>query len=131
MSRNMTHAILGAGGVGGLVGACLERCGDSVTMVVRPEALAQYPEQLQLESAFGNFSVPVSHAAEVPPADVLWITVKATQLDSALALFTKPESVRAIVPLLNGVDHLAELRARYGAAKVIAATSCIALLLPV
>lgn len=121
----LKHAILGAGGVGGLIGACLARCGDSITMVVRPQALAQYPEQLQLESAFGNFTVPVSHAAEVPPADVLWITVKATQLDSALSLFTKPESVRAIVPLLNGVDHLAELRARYGAAKVIAATIAV------
>ncbi len=118
----LRHAILGAGGVGGLVGACLARCGASVTMVVRPESLEQYPEQLHLESAFGNFNVPVSRAAEVPPADVLWITVKATQLDAALAAFTKPDSVKAIVPLLNGIDHLAVLRARYGAGRVIAAT---------
>ena len=118
----MRHAILGVGGVGGLVGACLARCGASVTVVVRPEALDQYPEQLQLESAFGNFSVPVSRASTVPAADVLWITVKATQLETALASFTKPESVRAIVPLLNGIDHLAVLRARYGAGRVIAAT---------
>ena len=121
----LRHAILGAGGVGGLIGACLARSGASVTMVVRPEALAQYPEQLHLESAFGNFSVPVARAAEVPPADVLWITVKATQLEAALAAFTKPESVRAIVPLLNGIDHLALLRARYGAEKVIAATIAV------
>ena len=121
----MRHAILGAGGVGGLVGACLARCGASVTVVVRPESLEQYPEQLHLESAFGNFRVPISRAAEVPPADVLWITVKATQLDSALAAVTKPDSVRAIVPLLNGIDHLAVLRAKYGAEKVIAATIAV------
>jgi 2-dehydropantoate 2-reductase len=125
----MKHAILGAGGVGGLIGACLARSGASVTMVVRPESLAQYPEQLQLESPFGNFSVPVARAAEVPPADVLWITVKATQLESALASFTKTESVRAIVPLLNGIDHLAVLRAKYGARygndRVIAATIAV------
>jgi 2-dehydropantoate 2-reductase len=121
----LKHAILGAGGVGGLIGACLARSGDSVTMVVRAESLAKYPEQLQLESAFGNFSVPVARAAEVPLADVLWITVKATQLDEALASFTKPASVRAIVPLLNGIDHLAVLRARYGAARVIAATIAV------
>jgi len=121
----LKHAILGAGGVGGLIGACLARCGDSVTMVVRPESLAQYPEQLQLESAFGNFTVPVARAAEVPPADVVWITVKATQLDQALASFTKSDSVKAIVPLLNGIDHLAELRARYGAGRVIAATIAV------
>jgi len=121
----MKHAILGAGGVGGLIGACLAHSGDSVTMVVRAESLAKYPEQLQLESAFGNFTVPVALASTVPPADVLWITVKATQLDSALASFINAEAVGAIVPLLNGIDHLALLRARYGAGRVIAATIAV------
>lgn len=121
----MKHAILGAGGIGGLIGACLARSGASVTMVVRPESLAHYPEQLQLESAFGNFTVPVSRAAEVPPADMLWIAVKATQLEAALASFTKPGAVGAIVPLLNGIDHLALLRARYGDSRVIAATIAV------
>jgi len=118
----MRHAILGAGGVGGLIGACLAHSGDSVTLVVRPETLAAYPERLQLESAFGNFSVPVSRASSVPPVDVLWITVKATQLEPALAALQNPESVRAIVPLLNGIDHLSLLRSKYGAERVIAAT---------
>ena len=122
---SLRHAILGAGGVGGLIGACLAKSGAPVTVVVRPESLAQYPEQLRLESPFGNFSVPVSRAAQVPPADVLWITVKATQLAAALASFTQPDSVRAIVPLLNGIDHLALLRAKYGDEKVIAATIAV------
>ena len=125
MPKPMKHAILGAGGVGGLIGACLAHSGDSVTLVVRPESLAQYPEQLRLESAFGNFTVPVGRAAEVPPADVLWLAVKATQLDAALASFTKPESVRAIVPLLNGIDHVARLRSKYGAERVIPATIAV------
>jgi 2-dehydropantoate 2-reductase len=123
--RDVTHAILGVGGVGGLIGACLAKSGAPVTVVVRPESLAQFPEQLQLESAFGNFSVPVSRASAVPAADVLWITVKATQLEAALTSFTKPDSVRAIVPLLNGIDHLALLRAKYGEEKVIAATIAV------
>jgi 2-dehydropantoate 2-reductase len=125
MSEPMKHAILGAGGVGGLIGACLARSGASVTLVLRRESLAKHPEQLRLESAFGNFSVPVSRAAEVPPAEVLWLTVKATQLDAALASFTKPQSVKAIVPLLNGIDHLALLRSKYGAVRVIAATIAV------
>jgi len=123
--RDVTHAILGVGGVGGLIGACLAKSGAPVTVVVRPESLAKFPEQLQLESAFGNFSVPVSRASTVPAADVLWLTVKATQLEAALASFTKPDSVRAIVPLLNGIDHLALLRAKYGEEKVIAATIAV------
>ena len=121
----LKHAILGVGGIGGLMGACLARSGAAVTLVVRPDALAQYPEQLQLESAFGNFSVPVARAAVVPPCDVLWIAVKATQLDAALAAFTNPDSVQAVIPLLNGIDHLALLRARYGAERVIAATIAV------
>jgi 2-dehydropantoate 2-reductase len=121
----MRHAILGAGGVGGLMGACLAKTGDAVTMVVRPETVAQFPKQLQLESAFGNFAVDVACAAEVPAAEVLWITVKATQLDQALGALKNFESVKAIVPLLNGIDHLAMLRSKYGAEKVIAATIAV------
>jgi 2-dehydropantoate 2-reductase len=122
ISKPMRHAILGAGGVGGMMGACLAHAGDSVTLVVRRETLAQYPKQLGLESPFGKFTVEVAVAAEVPPADVLRITVKATQLDSALAALKNPDAVRAIVPLLNGIDHVALLRGKYGASRVIPAT---------
>jgi 2-dehydropantoate 2-reductase len=121
----MRHAILGAGGVGGLIGACLAHAGDSVTLVVRPETLDRYPRQLHLESPFGNFDVTVAVASEVPPADVLWITVKATQLDSALSTLKNPDAVRAIVPLLNGIDHVSLLRSKYGAERVIPATIAV------
>jgi 2-dehydropantoate 2-reductase len=124
-SKPMRHAILGAGGVGGLIGACLAHSGASVTLVVRREALAQYPKQLRLESAFGNFWTDVAIAAEVPPVDALWITVKATQLEPALAALKNPDSVTAIVPLLNGIDHVALLGARYGSGRVIPATIAV------
>jgi 2-dehydropantoate 2-reductase len=116
------HAILGAGGVGGLMGACLAHAGASVTMVVRRETLQDYPRKLDLESPFGKFTVAVAVTAEVPAVDVLWLTVKATQLDAALTAIRNPDAVAAIVPLLNGIDHLALLRARYGAGRVIPAT---------
>jgi 2-dehydropantoate 2-reductase len=119
------HAILGVGGVGGLIGACLAHAGDSVTVVVRPESLAAYPDHLQLESPFGNFRAPVARATEVPPVDFLWIAVKATQLDESLKAITKPQTVKAIVPLLNGINHLDLLRSRYGHDKVIAATIAV------
>jgi len=122
---SLRHAILGVGGVGGLIGANLARLGDSVTAVVKPQSLASYPEQLKLESPFGNFAVPVARSAEVPAVDVLWIAVKATQLQDSLATVTHPASVGAIVPLLNGIDHLALLRKRYGDGCVIAATIAV------
>ena len=121
----LRHAILGVGGVGGLIGASLARLGDSVTAVVRPQSLASYPDQMKLESPFGNFAVPVARSAEVPPVDVLWIAVKATQLQDSLTAVTHPSSVGAIVPLLNGIDHLALLRKQYGAERVIAATIAV------
>jgi 2-dehydropantoate 2-reductase len=121
----MRHAILGAGGVGGLIGACLAHAGASVTMVVRRESAEQYPRKLRLESTFGNFEADVAIATEIPPVDALWITVKATQLESALAALTNAEAVRGIVPLLNGIDHLSPLRARYGTDRVIPATIAV------
>jgi 2-dehydropantoate 2-reductase len=121
----MHHAILGAGGVGGLIGSCLAHTGATVTMVVRSEALAQYPKALRLESPFGKFEVNVNVTGEVPPADVLWITVKATQLGSALGALKNPDAVRAIVPLLNGIDHVQLLRSRYGSERVIPATIAV------
>jgi 2-dehydropantoate 2-reductase len=125
MQDKLRHAILGAGGIGGLIGACLVCAGAPVTLIVRRESLAQYPRKLRLESTFGNVEADVSIAAEVPPVDVLWITVKATELESALAAISNPDAVRAIVPLLNGIDHLAMLRSRYGVAKVVAATIAV------
>lgn len=121
----LRHAILGAGGVGGLIGASLARSGDSVTLVLRQKSLASYPEQLKVESPFGNFSAPVARRAEVPPVDVLWIAVKATQLEESLVSVTHPDEVGAIIPLLNGIDHIALLRERYVAGRVIPATIAV------
>jgi 2-dehydropantoate 2-reductase len=123
MEAIMRHAILGAGGVGGLVGAALAKSGDAVTLVLRPEALKDYPAELSLESPLGSFSVPVQRVAQVAqPFDVLWIAVKATHLDAALRSVTNAEQIGAIVPLLNGIDHVALLRARFGHDKVVPAT---------
>jgi 2-dehydropantoate 2-reductase len=118
-NAQMHHAILGPGGVGGLIGGCLAKSGEKVTMVVRPETLDQYPRQLTIESRIGNFAVPVEKAAQVPPCDMVWFTVKTTQMDSALRSFPPRTPVGGIVPLQNGIDHVAFLRERYGAEKVL------------
>src|SRR5580658_3973287 len=79
------HAILGMGGVGGLLGALLAKAGDEVTAVLRPETLAEFPPSLSLESPLGSFSVPVRRATVVGESfDVLWIAVKATHHEAAL-----------------------------------------------
>lgn len=122
----MRHAILGAGGVGGLVGAALAQAGDSVTVVLRPESVTGYPPTLSLDSPFGKFAVPVERAVAVTePFDVLWIAVKATQLDSALTSIAAGNQPGAVVPLLNGIDHVALLRSRFGYERVVPATIAV------
>jgi 2-dehydropantoate 2-reductase len=119
----MKHAIVGPGGIGGLMGAALAHGGESVTMVTRPGG--PHPGKLYLESPFGTFFIQVEWTASVPSADVVWITVKATDLEAALASFPDAGPVQAIVPLLNGVDHVGLLRARYGHSRVIPATIAV------
>ena len=112
----MRHAILGAGGVGCLVGGALARTGADVLLLLRPETLMRHPARLRVASVvLGDFEVDVSTASELDrEVDVLWVTPKATQLESALEL-APPERVgeAVVVPLLNGVDHVALLRERY------------------
>jgi 2-dehydropantoate 2-reductase len=117
----MRHAILGAGGVGGMIAVALAKAGESVTLILRPESLKNYPADLSLESSLGSFSVPVNCAASVSePYDVLWVTVKATQLEAALrSVSVAPEQIGAVIPLLNGMDHVPLLRARFGHDRVV------------
>ena len=121
----MRHAVLGAGGVGGLVGGALAKAGHPVTLFVRPGRRDQYPERLSVQSeTFGNFETPVRVADRLDEwFDVVWITVKATTLEPALSAIP-PEELGGgvVVPLLNGVDHIEHLRARYGAERVLPGT---------
>jgi 2-dehydropantoate 2-reductase len=112
----MRHAILGVGGVGGLVGAALARNGQEVLLLLRPERLAAYDGRLVVESAvLGDFSVELAASGQLDrEVDVLWITTKATQLEQALEL-APPTAVgdATVIPLLNGIDHVAALRRRH------------------
>src|SRR5438309_4854637 len=119
----MHHAILGSGGVGGTMGACLAHVGERVTMVVRPGTVARFPAEVRLNSPLlGNFSADVGKAELVPACEVLWVAVKATQLEDALRSVPAPKSVKAVVPLLNGIEHVTRLRELFEPERVIAAT---------
>jgi len=92
-----------------------------VTMVVRAVNLPGYPPNLTLERPSGPLIAPAKAvAALTTPVDVLWIATKTYQLETAL------EAVKAspgcVVPLLNGVDHVAALRTTFGNDRVVPAT---------
>jgi 2-dehydropantoate 2-reductase len=119
-------AVLGPGGVGGLLAALLARRGDQVTCLAPPATAAHLAEHgLELHSpALGDARVRVDAASRLEhPVDVLFVTVKAAQLEAAA------EAVPAgtlgdglVVPFLNGIDHVAWLRERYPASQVVPGT---------
>ena len=63
----------------------------------------------------GDFEVEVETASGLDrEVDVVWVSPKAPDLEAALQL-ARPERVgaAAVVPLLNGIDHVARLRFSY------------------
>jgi 2-dehydropantoate 2-reductase len=119
-------AVLGPGGVGGLLAGLLARRGDQVTCLAPPATAAHLAANgLELRSpALGDARVRVEAASRLEhPVDVCFVTVKAGQLAAAV------EAVPAgalghglVVPFLNGIDHVAWLRRRYPPGQVVAAT---------
>ena len=112
----MRHAVLGAGGVGGLLAAALARAGEDVVVLMRPESLPTYEGTFHVDSAvLGSFTAQVEGQTDLQHrVDVLWVTTKSTGLEEGLAL-VPPQAVAdaLVVPLLNGLDHVARLRRDY------------------
>jgi 2-dehydropantoate 2-reductase len=119
-------AVLGPGGVGGLVAALLARRGDQVTCLAPPATAAHLATHgLELRSpGLGDARVAVEAATRLEhPVDVLFVTVKAAQLaDAVEAVPAGALGGGLVVPFLNGIDHLAWLRERYPADQVVAGT---------
>ena len=111
--------MLGAGGVGGFLAAALSRAGEDVVVVAREEtARAIGAGGLTVRSAvLGDFTArPEVCPSLTEPVDVLFVATKAAGLEAALERVVAAPSV--VVPLLNGIDHLAVLRDRFGADRV-------------
>jgi 2-dehydropantoate 2-reductase len=123
---NSRFAVLGPGGVGGLLAALLARNGAAVTCLAGAATVDVLEKDgVRVESAqFGDFTAPVAAAERLTePVDVVLVTVKATQLEEALDRLPREVVGRGVVvPLLNGVDHLTMLQQRYPDATVVPAT---------
>ena len=123
----MKHVILGAGAVGGLIGAALAHLGDQVTLLLRPETFAQHSGHLSVDRPSGNIKASVRLATTISePVDVLWVAVKAHQLAAALGTIPAGGSgIAAVVPLLNGIDHVTLLRSYFNHERVIPGTIAV------
>ena len=115
MSRRV--AVLGPGAVGGSLAVRLANAGMHVVCVAHAEAAGLIAlAGLVVESPEGTLtSRPevVEHMAK--PVELLLVTVKAPALDDAV-LRVEPAAVAngIVIPLLNGIEHMETLRARFG-----------------
>jgi 2-dehydropantoate 2-reductase len=117
----MKIAVLGPGGVGGLLAGLLERSGNEVLVVARESTASLIAERgISVSSVtFGDFVArPRALALLREPVDALIVATKASGLASALERVAVQPPL--VLPLLNGLDHLDVLRGRFAAESVLA-----------
>jgi len=121
----MRILILGAGGTGGYFGGRLAQSGADVTFLVRPPRAALLHERgLRIRSALGDAQLEVAavttaQLGALPPFDLVLLSCKAYDLDSAIeAIAPAVGSGTTVLPILNGLLHYDALDARFGRPRV-------------
>ncbi|MEZ4414971.1 MAG: ketopantoate reductase family protein [Gemmatimonadota bacterium] len=112
----MKFVVLGAGGLGGYLGAALLRAGHDVQLVTRGQHLEVIRRDgLHVREPTGGYLVRIPCAAsglDVERPDVVLVTVKTYALDGvAPQVHYLAEQGALVVPLLNGVDAVERLEA--------------------
>ncbi|GEP01250.1 2-dehydropantoate 2-reductase [Methylobacterium haplocladii] len=129
----MRILVVGAGATGGYFGARLSEAGRDVTFLVRParaEKLAA--EGLQVRSPVGDTRIDAPQTVTADalgaagPFDLVILSAKAYDLDTAIADVAPAVGPQtAVLPILNGMNHLDALDQRFGAERVLGGTCSI------
>ncbi len=122
--NNMRILVVGAGATGGYFGARLAQAGRDVTFLVREKrAAALRANGLNVITPQGDFSLApnIAQAKNLnAPFDLILLTVKSFGLAAALDDIAPAVGANTtIMPVLNGMGHLAVLKQRFGAEAVI------------
>jgi len=126
----MKILVLGAGAIGGYFGGRLVQAGADVTFLVRERRARQLQaDGLVVRSPHGDFTVPaktiVAPAPKVP-FDLVLLACKAYDLDSAIEAIRPAMGPGShVLPLLNGIAHIATLQQAFGADRVLGGTCSI------
>jgi len=132
----MRILMLGAGGTGGYFGAKIHAAGGDITFLVRTaRAENLLTHGLRVASPLGDLHINPNILTSLTDTananfDVIALSCKAYDLDTALdsiAPAVGPQTL--ILPLLNGIAHLARLDARYGQARVLGGIAHLAVTL--
>ncbi|MFC4608690.1 ketopantoate reductase family protein [Streptomyces maoxianensis] len=120
----MRILVVGAGATGGYFGTRLAQAGRDVTFLVRPRRAVTLRERGLRIIGLGEEEVITPQLVTADelssPYDLVLLSVKATTLEQAIedaAPAIGPKT--AIVPFLNGMAHLDQLNARFGARPVL------------
>lgn len=127
----MKILVLGAGAVGGYFGGRLVQAGADVTFLVRPQRAQALAETgLVIESPLGNAKLPVRTVQQEtvrPDYDLVFLSCKAYDLDVSIASLAGAVGPNTLIlPLLNGMAHLARLEQAFGSARVLGGACYIA-----
>jgi 2-dehydropantoate 2-reductase len=117
-------AVVGAGGVGGLLGGLLARAGEDVTFLVRHPTLgALRSEGLEIVGDAPAFRLGVraeESADSIGPVDLVLVAVKTWQVaEVAPSLRPLLGAETLVVPLQNGVEAADTLRTALGPRSVV------------
>jgi 2-dehydropantoate 2-reductase len=112
-----SYAVIGAGAVGGLYGARLQRSGHDVRFLLRSDYEHVGRHGLSVDSPAGDFVLPRVHAyrnpEDVPPCDIVIMALKSTANDSLPDLLPPvARNAKAILAMQNGLgveDRIAGL----------------------
>lgn len=121
----MKIAIFGTGGVGGYFGGRLAQAGEDVTFIARGEHHKAIQQTgLKISSTLGDFAIHPAQAVDSTEAigvvDLIVLALKAWQLAPALEQIQNLIGDNtAILPLLNGIEHIDRLIANFGKRHVL------------
>ncbi|TWT03156.1 2-dehydropantoate 2-reductase [Reyranella sp. CPCC 100927] len=120
----MKVLILGAGALGGYFGGRLHQAGTDVTFLVRAARAEKLrADGLRIKSPKGDAALTVKavgDGAQGGPYDLVLLSCKAYDLDSAMdAIAPAVGGDTVVVPVLNGMQHLDALDARFGRDHVV------------
>lgn len=123
----MKILVLGAGAIGGYLGGRLTEAGADVTFLVREARRAELDRDgLRLRSVFGDLDCQVATVSAnelTPDYDLVLLTCKAYDLDSAIAAISPGLAPQGMVlPILNGLGHIAALNQAFGQERVLGGT---------
>ncbi len=121
--RNPRVLVLGAGAIGGFLGARLIEAGARVSFLVRPARAERLRRDgLRILSEKQPFAAPVRvlTAVEDDHHGLILLACKAYDLDSAIAALRPAMGAQTrLLPLLNGLAHLDRLDAEFGAGRIL------------